>query len=404
MKFSVTIGQEGADTEKRVIEAESRFAVYEQIHKEGKTVIAIDEKGEGFDLTRLLNVSIGSGIKRRDIIMIARNLSAMLSAGLSLSRALSVIERQSRNQKLQRIMKDVADSIAKGSSLHDALLKHPDVFSVLFIAMVKSGEDSGGLPEALSNTALQIERVDELASKIKGAMIYPAIVISAVVAVGVLMMLFVMPNLIATFTNLGVQLPPITQFIVAVSEFMINNILLVGIAVVLAVFGGYAFFHSRLGGALGLRGALLLPTIGDLVRETYSARAARTLSSTLAAGVPVIEALDITKEVVGVALFASVLGEAEARVKKGESLSAAFLAHPNLYPALLSDMLTVGDETGKLSEMLRRAAEFYEEDVAQKTKDISTIIEPALMLIIGVAVGFFAVAVISPIYSLSSAF
>lgn len=403
MKFSVVIGKEGGAQETRLMEGESRFAIYDQVHKEGAFVVNIKERGAGFAMMKFASITIGSGVKRREIIMVARNLAAMLSAGLSLSRALSVIERQSSNRYLKRIMTEVTDSIAKGSSLHEALSRYPRVFSGLFIAMVKSGEESGALPQALSNTALQIERTDELARKIKGAMIYPSIVIAAVIIVGVLMMIFVVPTLTGTFTKLGVQLPLATQVIVAISNFMVANSILVALGGVLIVIGGYLFVRSKFGSNIILHIALHIPAIGELVRETYSARAARTLSSTLAAGVPVIEAIGIAKEVVGAPLFASVLEEAEERVKKGEPLSAAFVAHPSLFPILLSDMLAVGDETGKLSDMLLRAAEFYEEDVSQKTKDLSTIIEPLLMLLIGGAVGVFAVAVISPIYSLSSA-
>ena len=157
------------------------------------------------------------------------------------------------------------------------------------------------------------------------------------------------------------------------------------------------------GSAIVLWVALRLPVIGELVRETYTARAARTLSSLLSSGVPVLDALSITKEVVHADAFAKVVAEAEEHVKKGELLSASFATHTKLYPILMSDMLAVGEETGKVAEMLKQIAEFYEQDVAEKTKDLSTIIEPVLMLFIGVVVGIFAVSMIAPIYQLSSA-
>jgi type IV pilus assembly protein PilC len=168
--------------------------------------------------------------------------------------------------------------------------------------------------------------------------------------------------------------------------------------------GGIAFVRSKLGSRVVLAIALHLPVIGELVRETYTARASRTLSSLLSAGVPVLDALSITKEVVHAKVYAEVVEEAEVRVKKGEPLSASFAEHTRLYPILMSEMLAVGEETGNVAQMLKQIAEFYEQDVAEKTKDLSTIIEPVLMIFIGIFVGVFAVSMIAPIYSLSSAF
>mgnify|MGYP001579667617 CR=1 FL=1 len=403
MKFRATIRKEGAPDSTSIIEAASRFAVYEQVQKEGGFVVELTE-GEGLiKLPSWFFYSIGSGVKRAEIIRMARNLSAMLGAGLSLSRALSVIERQSSNKHLKKIITELSDSIKKGSSFHEALAKYPNVFPELFAAMVRAGEESGSLTDALTIVGLQMERSEELVRKIKGAMIYPAIVISAVFLIGILMLIYVVPTLTRTFTQLGVEVPMATQIIVAISDFMVANVTLVFFGLIALVGGGIAFVRSRRGSAIVLSLSLHLPVISELVRETYTARASRTLSSLLSSGVPVLDALSITKAVVRADAFAKVIGEAEERVKKGELLSASFAEHTNLYPILMSEMLTVGEETGKVAEMLKQVAEFYEEDVAEKTKDLSTIIEPILMLVIGTLVGIFAVSMIAPIYQLSSA-
>ena len=405
MKFRITIRKEGVPNEVRTVDAPSRFDVYEQIRNEGGFVIAIEER-KGFSLGALsrFNISIGTGIKRAEIIRTAKNLSAMLSAGLSISRALSVIERQSSNKHLKAIATGLAESVKKGSSFYQALAMHPDVFPEIFVAMARAGEESGSLADSLTVVALQMERSEELIRKIKGAMIYPAIVITAVVVVGVLMLIYVVPTLTSTFTSLGVQVPLATRIIVALSDFMVANVTLVLIALVALIVGGIVFVRSKFGNRIVLAVALRLPVIGELVRETYTARASRTLSSLLSAGVPVLDALSITKAVVHAETFSKVVEEAEAHVKKGELLSTSFSEHTNLYPILMSDMLAVGEETGKVAEMLKQIAEFYESDVAEKTKDLSTIIEPVLMLFIGTVVGIFAVSMIGPIYSLSSAF
>ena len=326
----------------------------------------------------------------------------MLSAGLSISRALSVIERQSNNKSLKTVVTGLSESVKKGSSFHESLTAYPKVFPEIFVAMARAGEESGSLADSLAVVALQMERSEELIRKIRGAMIYPIIVITAVVIVGILMLIYVVPTLTSTFTQLGVQIPLATRIIVALSNFMVDHILVVLTALMLFVMGGILFIRSRFGSRVVLACALHLPVIGELVRETYTARASRTLSSLLSAGVPVLEALSITKEVVHAEVFAKVVQEAEEHVKKGELLSTSFSENAKLYPILMSDMLAVGEETGKVAEMLKQIAEFYEQNVAEKTKDLSTIIEPVLMLIIGVFVGIFAVSMIAPIYSLSS--
>lgn len=403
MQFRVKIRHQGAPDEVRIINAATRFEVYEDVRKAGGTVVALTEKGVGFDLQKLLHLSIGVGVKQREIMVMAKNLSAMLSAGLSLARALSVIERQSSGRKLREVTHAVSESLTKGSSLHEALAKYPKVFSPLFIAMVRTGEESGSLAESLAIVGTQMEKSQALIRKIRGAMIYPIIVITAIIIVAVLMLIFVVPTLTSTFTSLGVELPLSTRIIVALSNFMSAHAILVLTGLVAFIGGFFVFVRSPRGSAIVLRTALVTPAIKDLVRETYAARAARTLSSLLSAGVPVLSALEITQDVVGARLFSSVLEEAQAYVKRGEPLSKAFIEHPKLYPLLLSDMLSVGEETGKEAEMLKNVSLFYEEEVEQKTKDLSTIVEPVLMLFIGTFVGIFAVSMIAPIYSLSSA-
>ncbi len=404
MKFRVTVRKEGTPDEIRAVEAPSRFAVYDQVRNEGGFVIALAER-RGFNLGSLarFNISIGTGIKRAEVIRTAKNLSAMLGAGLSLSRALSVIERQSSNARLKAVATGLSESVKKGSSFHEALSAYSTVFPPLFVAMVRAGEESGSLANSLSVVALQMERSEELIRKIKGAMIYPAIVITAVIVVAILMLIYVVPTLTSTFASLGVQVPLATRVIVALSNFMVAHILFVLLSLILLAAGGIVFVRSRLGGKVVTASALRLPVIGELVRETYTARASRTLSSLLSAGVPVLDALSITQEVVHARAFAEVIGEAAEQVRKGEPLSSSFAGHTELYPLLMSDMLAVGEETGKVAEMLKQIAEFYEENVAEKTKDLSTVIEPVLMLLIGAVVGIFAVSMIAPIYSLSSA-
>lgn len=402
MKFRVTIRKASGEKERRVVDVPSRFAIYGRIEKEGSTVVSITE-GVGFTMPSWLNMSFGSIVSPDTLVVTLKNLSAMLRAGLTLSRALDVLERQARNKRFAQVIANVGAEVKKGSAFHEALASYPKVFSKLFISMAHAGEESGTLSESLTIVGMQMERSRNLTKKVHGAMIYPMIIIIAMIGIFVLMLIFVVPILAATFIQLGVKLPLATRIIMATSNFLITNSLLMVLATAVVVGGVVMFKRSKFGSNLIFATVLHIPVIGELVQETYAARAARTLSSLISSGVGMLGAIAITREVVETETFASVLQEAEDRVRKGESLSAAFADHTNRYPIMFSDMIAVGEETGKVGEMLKQVADFYENDVEQRTKDLSTIIEPILMLLIGSGVGVFAIAIIAPIYSLSSA-
>ena len=402
MKYSITIKNKSGNEEKSVVEATSRFAVYEQIEKEGSQVISLKE-GAGLSMPSWLNITFGTGVSADDIVLMTRNLGSMLHAGLTLSRSIAVVERQTRNKHLKAVLVSVSESIKKGSAFHESLAEHPKLFPKLFVAMAHAGEEGGTLAESLAIVGKQMERARNLTKKVRGAMIYPSIIIIAMVIIFVLMLMFVVPTLTATFSQLGVKLPLATRVIVAISNFLINHTILFLFSVGAFVSAVVAFAKSEFGGSFLFRAVLVIPVIGYLVKETYAARTSRTLSSLLSSGVDMPDALAITREVVSAKEFASIIKEAEDRVRKGDALSSAFLEHEKRYPTMFSDMIEVGEETGQVAGMLKQVADYYEEDVERKTKDLSTIIEPVLMLLIGTGVGIFAVAIISPIYSLSSA-
>lgn len=398
MKFRVSVETKEGLKETRTVEAPNRFGVYSQMEGEGVTVLEVAEDKRKIDFG---SMHFGTGIKTDEKITFTKNLSAMLGAGLTLSRALSVIERQTKNKALKTVVSSVEEKIKTGGSFHEALAEHRQVFSELFIAMTKAGEESGTIAESLKAVARQMDRAYSLQKKVKGAMIYPCIILSAILVIGVLMLMFVVPTLSATFESLGVQLPVATQIIVNLSDFMAAHAIIV-ILILIAFFGSImAFVKSKFGSNVILFVALRIPVIGDLVRETMGARATRALSSLLSSGVEMLTAISIAGEVVGKNVFGKVLVEAQENVRKGEQLSVTFNKYPNLFPPFVADMILVGEETGKVADMLGQVAEYYEVDVEERTKDLSTIIEPMLMLVIGVFVGIFAISMIAPIYSLS---
>lgn len=402
MKFTYKAERDG-QTYTGTVEATDRFEVYRHVRAEGGSIITVDSESKSTWSFAYWNAKFSS-VKEHDKIILATNMAAMISAGLPISRALAVSERQAKNPKLKSVLLFVRGDIQKGGTFNGALERFPNIFSKLFVAMVRAGEESGTLDEALTNIANQLQRSYELKKRIKGALIYPSIIVIAIVGIGFLMMTEVVPTLSKTFKELGAELPKSTQAIIAVSDFMVNYTLLVLLGVLLLGGGIYTLLRTNAGKRGKDKFLLVIPIIGDLVKEVNAARTARTFSSLLGAGVDIVTALKITGEVIQNSYHRDVLRAAEEKVQKGGTLSEVFIKNEDLYPPLMGEMVAVGEETGALSDMLIRVADFYESEVAQKTKNMSTIIEPFLMILIGVTVGFFAVAMIGPIYSLSDAF
>jgi len=403
-KFTYTGEDQSGEKISHEVDAPDRFAVYEVARKEGHTVTSVSEgrqlTGHLFDKLKRIDYYL-SRVKADELVMVTRNLGSMLVAGLPLTRALSVIERQSKNPRLKGVMLDIQARINKGDQFNEALAAYPKIFDDLYVAMVRAGEESGGLADALAVLSIQMERSSSLRKKIKGAMIYPSIVISVMVIIGVVMMIYVMPSITTTFKSLGADLPTTTIVLIAASDFMVANTALVFGGMIAFVFAFMYVLRTPIGKRVFSWIIVRLPIIGPIAKEANAACMARTLSSLLSSGVDVLRALSITQDVVQNYYYKEIVKEAQFRVEKGTALSEVFIENSHLYPVLVGEMIAVGEETGQISNMLGELAVFYENEVEHKTKDLSTIIEPLLMVIIGGTVGFFALAMIAPIYSIS---
>jgi type IV pilus assembly protein PilC len=380
-------------------EAKDRFDLARLLKKDGFILVSFEEKKparkETFSFFSFL-----AGIPATEKMIFSRNLSVMIGAGVSLHKALKVLTRQTNNKKFKKILESISDEIKKGSSFSDALKKYPNIFSHLFVAMVNAGEKTGKLEESLNSISDQLKRDYELKRRVKGALMYPAIIMFAMVGIGVLMMIYVVPTLTSTFEDLGVDLPATTKFVIFMSDFIVGNKILF-LLIVSAVFG-LLWYLIKIPANRKLVDYVILhiPLISPIVKKVNTARTARTLGSLLDSGVNILESLEVCKGVLQNQYYKDILKETSRAVEKGEPASKVFLAYPKLYPLLLGEMAAVGEETGKMPEMLFRIADFYENEVAVETKDMSTIIEPILMIIIGIVVGFFAVSMIQPMYSM----
>ena len=400
MKFKYKAQKTDGSYVEDIAEARDNFELAKILKEKDLSLISA-KPVDNTKLEKLVSSILNFGtVSTNEKILFGKNLSSMIEAGLPLSRAIEVIGRQSRNKKFKSVMNDINDSIKSGDSLSGALTKHPAVFSKLFISMVKAGEESGDLVGSLSVVSTQMEKTHELKKKVRGAMIYPGVIITAMAGIGIFMLMFIVPTLTKTFTELNVDLPKSTQFIISLSNaFKEHTILLlgaVGFLIIMIILG----FKTVIGRKILDWFFLHFPLFSGLVKEINSARTARTLSALISSGVPYINAVDITCDVVQNSYYKKVLKKAGKNVELGLPVAKVFEENQKLYPVFVSEMIAVGEETGELGQMLMKVASYYENEVEQKTKNMSTIIEPLLMIVVGAAVGFFALSMISPMYSL----
>ncbi|PJA36614.1 MAG: hypothetical protein CO183_02640 [Candidatus Zambryskibacteria bacterium CG_4_9_14_3_um_filter_42_9] len=382
----------------RTLDVKNRFDLYDIIRREGGKFVSIKEKKNFLALISLANVF--NGIKLHQKIIFAKNLGLMMKAGLPITRALAVMGKQSKNKAFKKLLSDLEDDISHGKTLSESLGNRSNVFSRLFVSMVKAGEESGNVSGSLGIVSSQMEKSYLLAKKVRGALIYPAVIISAMIVIAILLLIFMVPTLSATFEGLGAELPLSTRILIYTSNFLVEHTLAVLAVIILTVFSATLFLRSRVGRNISDNLSVHIPVIGEMVKEFESARTTRTLSSLLSSGVEIVVALDVTIDVVQNHLYKNVLARVRNAIEKGEPMSAVFIEHEHLYPVFVGEMVAVGEETGKISEMLMSVANYYEEEVDQKTKNLSTIIEPVLMIIIGIGVGIFAISMLAPTYSL----
>lgn len=392
---------EGKTTE-GTLEAKDKFELYHAVKGGGATVISAEEVKEGgFSNFSISNIfSFFGGVKMHDKVIFAKNLSKMIDAGLPVTRALSIMERQAKGA-FKTVLKGLEESLSKGNTFSDSMKNYPKVFSTLFISMVRAGEESGNLSSALQSVGLQMEKSYQLNRKIRGALMYPAVIFSLMIVIGVLMMVYMVPTLTDTFVGLGIELPLSTRIIIAMSSFLKSYFIFIIIGTAVLIFSLIMSIRTSLGSRIVDTVILRTPVISEIVKQINSARTARTLSALISSGVDIVLAINVTKDVIQNSYYKEVLNEAQAAIQKGGQISAVFSKNDKLYPMFVGEMVGVGEETGKIGEMLMNVAAFYEDEVDQKTKDMSSIIEPVLMIFIGLTVGLFAISMLSPMYSLA---
>ncbi len=397
--FTFKARKQNGELHKGEQDAKDRYDLYNIIRQSGEEVISVEEK-KAVSIFSNIQLPFLNGIKMQEKINFSRILGSMIKAGLAMTQALAVMEKQGKNKTVKKIVAALTEEIRKGKTLSEAMVAYPKMFSPLMVAMVHAGEQSGTLTESLRIVTLQMDKNYTLQRRIKGAFMYPSVIFFAMILIGIILLTFVVPTLTKTFIELNLTLPKSTRFVIWISDMLKHHyFILIG---VIALAWGLIYFIAKQpkGKSFLHKFVLKIPLIGFLIKEVNVARIARTLSSLVGSGVDLLESIRITSSIIQNVHYRKILDDAVIAVEKGDPLSKSFARNTDLCPIFLSEMISVGEETGKIGEMLIGVAVFYEEDVDQKTKDMSTIIEPFLMIIIGAAVGFFAISMITPMYSL----
>ncbi len=395
MLFYFTAIRPNAEKYSGTMEAEDKLALARNLRTTGDILLSVTEKKK-----KGISLNFMNRIKTTDLISFARNMAGLMQAGVALSRSIEILERQTVNVKMKKVLANLLETIKGGGSLSDALAKHPTVFEPLFIAMMRAGEESGNLVGTLREVQVHLERSYSLTRKVKGAMMYPLVIIGAMGIIGLLMFKFVVPSLLKVFTDFNIDLPFATRIVVALADLINHNFIALIIGIIAIIVGFKYMSKTKKFKHMMSIVILKLPAIGTIAKQTFTARTARTLASLLKSGVTASRSIEITKEVIANSQYKLVMDEALQNIEKGISMSKAFQNHPELYPIMMGDMIEVGEESGKVGDMLLDVATFYEEEVDQKTKNLSTIVEPILMLGIGAGVGFFAIAMMTPMYKM----
>ena len=398
MRYQYIATTRSGSIQRGTLEASSKEEVVKNLQARKLMIISIHQEKKIAVTTKSILGGLRLGhIPMLDKVIFARHLAIMIRSGLSLTEALDIIQEQASSKKLKRITQSVLESVNNGQTLAASLSRFPKVFSGVFIGMVKVGEASGTLEQNLDHVATELEKDYELRRKVKSAMIYPAIVLAATFILGIGLTIFILPKLVKMFDTFKVELPVVTRIFLDIANLLVDyglyvlvGLVILGVLLRLLVKSKAArpFFHKIY---------LHLPIVKKISKNVNLARLARVLAILLKSGVTINESLVITADVVGNVLYKRELGKAITEIKKGRSLALS-MTNEEYIPKMANKMIAVGEKTGKLEESLFYLAGFYEEEVDNTTKNLSTILEPALLIIIGLVLGFLAVAIISPIY------
>lgn len=399
MNFKYQARTKAGDLNQGVVTAASQAKAEQLLTDNGLIIISLKEEKESI-LKRLDFFSNRVGYK--DLVLFSRQFSTLVAARVPIVQALRILQTQVSNKGLVTITESMVASIESGDSLSNALARHPAVFGNIYVSLVRSGEASGHVAESLDYLADQLEKDYDLRSRVKSAMTYPVFVLSALVGVGGLMFKFVLPSLVSVLKEQGGELPLVSKILIQITDsFQVYwwVILLILVSVIAAV---KYYVSTPAGKYMWDRFIMQIPVIGQVLEKVYLARFSRNFATLIAGGIPVIQALKIVAEIINNVIYKDILMEAVEQVTNGKTISDALARHKEL-PPIVTQMVRVGEQTAQLDNILLKLAVFYEKEVDTKVATLSSLLEPIIMLILGLGVGVLVAGVLLPIYNLASA-
>ena len=398
-KYKVTT-QEGVEQE-GTVDAPSIDSAVNALQRRGLIIVYIEPVEKtgifGREITFLSHVS------SKEVVIMSRQIATLFEASVSVLSAFKLLASESSNPQLRSHLRDITDDIQGGVRISEAMSKHPKIFSSFYVNMIKAGEESGRLPETFTFLADSLERTYELVQKAKNALIYPIFVIGIFIIVMVLMMVFVIPQLSAILLESGQQLPIYTTVVIGISNFLVQYGVFVLVLLIVAGIFLWRFSRTDAGRFSVDHFKISIPYIGDLYRKLYLARISDGIDTMLEAGIPMVRTLEITADVVNNAVYKNVLLDSAKSIKGGSSVAQAFDAYPDEMPIIMVQMARVGEETGKLGQVLKTIAKFYKREVDGAVDTLIGLIEPLMIVILGLGVGIVLASVLIPMYSITSA-
>lgn len=380
------------------VEASNESTAARLVRERGYILVDLRLASSGiFGFANKIKARVSSG----DVTAFTRQLATMINAGLPVTESLQILRLQSKSS-MKAVVTQVLADVESGESLSKAFGKHPSVFSPTYIALVRAGETGGVLDKVLNRLADNLEKSQEFRGKVKGAMIYPAIIVIGMIVVSIIMVVFIMPRLTELYTQFDAELPITTKILTGISGFVINFWYLVIFGLGVAYWAFKIYIKTKQGKRKLAEIIFKIPIIGELQREVILTELTRTLSLMVGSGVPILEGLAVTSGVVGNIIISEALQNAAKQIEKGFPISYAFAQYPDAFPYILAQMISVGEETGKMEEVLSKVSHVFEVDSEQKVKALTSAIEPIIMIVLGIGVAFLVVSVILPIYNLTT--
>jgi type IV pilus assembly protein PilC len=382
-------------------QAESSTVLKARLTSRGFDVLDIQSK-DRFDINRSWDsfTLIFEKVSLKDLVVFSRQFSAMVSSGVAMLRTLIIVVEQCKNRKMKSTVEEVRKSVESGLSLSDALAKHPKVFDKLFVAMVRAGETGGILAEVLVRLADFLESRQRLNTKVRSAMVYPTVVLIVAILVFWAMLTFVLPVFQGLFKNIGGELPAYTQLLILLSEYARSIWMVMCVGAIVALVWSIRRYYETDAGRYQIDAlALRIPVFGDLVNKVAVARFSRTFGTLIRAGVPMLNALDVVKETAGNAVIAQAMERVYTEVRQGGTVSKPMSRNP-IFPTMVTQMIAVGEETGKLDDMLAKIADFYDMEVENQVEALTSLLEPIMVVFIGGIVGSVVIGMYLPIFSI----